>query len=307
MTGGISESYSISSLDYNEFWEYLQKAEKQKSLVTASIDKTEHNWEIRQVGLIDNHEYAITKTDVFNGERLIRLRNPWGKLEWLGPWSDKSYEARMYGLPIADDGEFWMPYEYFIRYFVDVYLVHKDLNVFLTDEYENENGRLNWQLIYFEGQWARDENAGGSEDHESFCTNPQFFINLSNQGVQNIPLVVSLQTSYESQDISKKINIFRIKDDNFIGSFANSHVKFNMQDLTKEYIGYKDLNYERARETTVKMVLQPGYYVIIPYTKKKNLEAKFFLRIFAATKLKNDGSIDLNNLLPSLLNQRTFF
>lgn len=46
---------------------------------------------------------------------LIRLRNPWGKGEWNGPWSDRSWEwdslperdQELLSVRIRNDGEFW--------------------------------------------------------------------------------------------------------------------------------------------------------------------------------------------------------
>ena len=46
---------------------------------------------------------------------MLRLRNPWGKKEWNGAWSDRSKEWRsvetetktQLGLTIDNDGEFW--------------------------------------------------------------------------------------------------------------------------------------------------------------------------------------------------------
>lgn len=50
-----------------------------------------------------NHAYSLNDImefdDPFNkGEkvRLLRLRNPWGKSEWLGAWSDNSEEMKKY-------------------------------------------------------------------------------------------------------------------------------------------------------------------------------------------------------------------
>lgn len=61
-------------------------------------------------GLILNHAYSLNDVmdfpDPFNkgGKdiRLLRLRNPWGKSEWLGAWSDKSPEIEKYRGVIED-------------------------------------------------------------------------------------------------------------------------------------------------------------------------------------------------------------
>ena len=47
------------------------------------------------MGLIADHAYSILKIRVIKhpikGEvTLIKLRNPWGKKEWKGEWSDDS-------------------------------------------------------------------------------------------------------------------------------------------------------------------------------------------------------------------------
>ena len=45
-------------------------------------------------GLYAGHAYSITSVHKFNTSsgqvRLVRLRNPWGKTEWKGAWSDGS-------------------------------------------------------------------------------------------------------------------------------------------------------------------------------------------------------------------------
>jgi len=55
--------------------------------------------------LILNHAYGVSDILEFDDEfdrtkqgkiRLLRLRNPWGKSEWVGAWSDKSEEFKKY-------------------------------------------------------------------------------------------------------------------------------------------------------------------------------------------------------------------
>jgi calpain-5 len=56
------------------------------------------------------------------------LQNPWGEKEWNGPWSDNSTEwelvttaqKEMLGITVDEDGEFWMPWDEFTRYFTDI-------------------------------------------------------------------------------------------------------------------------------------------------------------------------------------------
>lgn len=55
----------------------------------------------------------------------MRLRNPWGAVEWNGSWSDNSSEwneipqhvKEQIGLTIDDDGEFWMNFVDWVYHF----------------------------------------------------------------------------------------------------------------------------------------------------------------------------------------------
>ena len=46
-------------------------------------------------GLTSNHYYTITKVVRFSQKvDLLRIRNPWGKDEWKGSWSNYSDEMK---------------------------------------------------------------------------------------------------------------------------------------------------------------------------------------------------------------------
>ncbi len=54
------------------------------------------------------------------GERLLRVRNPWGDTEWQGPWSDGSEQwtpewMQLLNHRFGDDGMFWISYKDFLR------------------------------------------------------------------------------------------------------------------------------------------------------------------------------------------------
>ncbi|XP_066216246.1 calpain-9 [Saccopteryx leptura] len=91
-TGGVTETFTTKEAPVN-FYEILEKALKRGSLVGCSIDtRTAAESEARTpFGLIKGHAYSVTGIDQVNfcGQKveLRRVRNPWGQVEWNGPWS----------------------------------------------------------------------------------------------------------------------------------------------------------------------------------------------------------------------------
>jgi len=72
-----------------------------------------------QLGLVTGHAYgllAACEVPDANGEtvKIVKIRNPWGKFEWTGEWSDSSDTWTPEAREIAnfddavDDGSFWM-------------------------------------------------------------------------------------------------------------------------------------------------------------------------------------------------------
>lgn len=82
---------------------------------------------MKKVGLVDAHAYSLIGATVLNldnggTQRLLKIRNPWGKKEWSGDWSDKSElwtdsTKKQVDLVDADDGTFWIAFEDYITFF----------------------------------------------------------------------------------------------------------------------------------------------------------------------------------------------
>ena len=101
--GTPCQEYSLKALEDNKqeamLWDMLVEADKYRYPVTASINSTQrcNADDIRNFGLCDFHSYTMMRClPVQLQERgkeyrfMLQLRNPWGKKEWLGPWSDYS-------------------------------------------------------------------------------------------------------------------------------------------------------------------------------------------------------------------------
>ncbi|KLU88676.1 hypothetical protein MAPG_07661 [Magnaporthiopsis poae ATCC 64411] len=120
LTGGVtSELYTSDILDKEYFWkEELLKVNKD-FLFGCSTGIWGRGLGERK-GIVELHAYSVMKAVEIEGQRLVLLKNPWGKHEWKGPWSDGSKEwtpewlSRL-GHRFGDDGAFWIAYEDLLR------------------------------------------------------------------------------------------------------------------------------------------------------------------------------------------------
>ncbi|KAK5994899.1 Calpain-D [Cladobotryum mycophilum] len=116
LTGGVtSEIFTTDILDKEYFWKEELLKVNQDFLFGCSTGVWGMNWGERK-GIVELHSYSIQKAVEIDGKRLLRLKNPWGKGEWKGPWSDGSKEwtpewLEKLGHRFGDDGDFWIAYE----------------------------------------------------------------------------------------------------------------------------------------------------------------------------------------------------
>lgn len=121
LTGMPVQEYSTADQHQDEMWEIIHSGQKKNYVMTASCVHSIH-------GLISGHAYTLVDTveleDKKNGEmlKLIKMRNPWGKEKYVGPWSDEDDRwtddlKAQTNHTSADDGIFWMKYTDFKKAF----------------------------------------------------------------------------------------------------------------------------------------------------------------------------------------------
>ncbi|KIK66127.1 hypothetical protein GYMLUDRAFT_257995 [Collybiopsis luxurians FD-317 M1] len=127
LTGGVSTFYSTNDiLDPDRFWnEELTKANQDRlfgcSYQPLNTNRS-GNYNAKINGLVGNHAYSVLRAVEVKGKRFVIVRNPWGKTEWTGPWSDGSKEWTKewldalpeIGHSFGDDGQFIMEYKDFL-------------------------------------------------------------------------------------------------------------------------------------------------------------------------------------------------
>ncbi|XP_039593804.1 calpain 2, (m/II) large subunit, like isoform X2 [Polypterus senegalus] len=310
-TGGIAEVYELRR-PHPQLFKIISKALQTGSLLGCSIDITSsaETEAVTSQKLVKGHAYSLTGAEEvdYRGrpEKLIRIRNPWGQVEWTGPWSDNSREwsqisagekSRLSNR--SEDGEFWMSFNDFLRHYSRVEICN------LTPDALTSNRYKKWDLSRFEGNWRRGSTAGGCRNYPTtFWTNPQYVIKLDeadddpdDNEVGCSFLVGLIQKNRRSQ---RKMG----EDMHTIG--------FAIYEIPKECIGQKAVhlnkdyflrNQSKARSETFinlrevcsRFKLPPGEYLVVPSTFEPNKDADFCLRVFAekhAEAIEMDDKID---------------
>ncbi|KAK1785126.1 hypothetical protein P4O66_018540 [Electrophorus voltai] len=200
-TGGIAYTRPVSSRTPPVLWRTLTAALSRGSLLSCFIQaKTvKEIGTVTTEGLVKGHAYAITATDKVHRKTeevlLVRLRNPWGFVEFCGPWSDKckdwdgidSAEKTRIHLNIEEDGEFWIGMEDFCRLFDTVELCSVSPDSDDAEDSDAVTTTSSWALTSHKGSWVPMCSAGGSRKYQrTFWKNPQFHLVLSQQDVEDV-------------------------------------------------------------------------------------------------------------------------
>ncbi|KNC51799.1 calpain-B [Thecamonas trahens ATCC 50062] len=269
MTGGQSEMVEFrkeeneADVRSGKVWKKMLKYRKAKYLMGCGSNAGKDT-QTSKNNIVQGHAFAILDVVEVDGHRLIKLRNPWGKVEWTGDWSDKSplwtrrLKAKL-GWVDADDGEFWICYDDFVREFRNLYVCR-----LFPDS---------WHATGIASQWDA-ETAGGCVNYDTCKDNPQFLLKVSvpteafvtlakdmlNNEVEHIAFSI-----YHTKDASSKI------DPQYARSGDRVATSGKLSSL---------------REVSCETKLAPGKYIIVPTTYKPGQLGRFVIAIHSNKALK---------------------
>ncbi|XP_003447598.1 calpain-1 catalytic subunit [Oreochromis niloticus] len=293
-TGGVTEMYDLNKAP-SDLFSIIRRAVERGSLLGCSIDITSAN-DMEAVTfkkLVKGHAYSLTGVEEVsyrgNMTRLVRIRNPWGEVEWTGAWSDNSREwdsidasSRSRLQNRSEDGEFWMSFNDFLREFSRLEICN------LTADALESSQVKKWSSSLFQGEWRRGSTAGGCRNYPaSFWLNPQFKIMLQNpdkQGSPDCSFVVALMQKdrrkkrREGQDMETiGFALYEIPDE-FKGS-SGVHLKRDF--FLSHASSARSETFINLREVSSRLKLPKGEYIIVPSTFEPNKESDFVLRVFS--------------------------
>ncbi|XP_055963024.1 calpain-8 [Sorex fumeus] len=301
-TGGISEFFDLKKPPAN-LYPIIRKALRTGSLVACSIDVSSaaETEAITSQKLVKSHAYSVTGIEEvdFRGrsEKLIRLRNPWGEVEWTGAWSDNAPEwnsidpRRREELDKnAEDGEFWMAFSDFLRQFSRLEICNLSPDSLSSEEVHK------WNLVLFNGRWTRGSTAGGCQNHPAtYWTNPQFKISLdevddSQEESASEPLCTLLLGLMQKNRRRQK----RLGEGMLSIGYAIYKVPQALENHTDVHLGRdffqrhrpsaRSSTYVNLREVSDRVQLPPGEYLVVPSTFEPFKDGDFCLRVFSEKK-----------------------
>ncbi|XP_063297601.1 calpain-14-like [Pelobates fuscus] len=289
-TGGVNLTIKLAEAP-PDLWQIMIRAANSGSLMGCQTRSGPEM--VLENGLVAGHAYTVTGirkvTSKSGSENLVRLRNPWGKIEWKGNWSDRSHKWDQLGFKerlllrkTREDGEFWMSIEDFEAHFVELVICK-----LTPDLISHENGKQ-WTLSMQCGKWTPGSTAGGRMTYTDFYwKNPQYRLKIFHgddmeKSTNSCDVLVSLLQKQNNKHRNQSpplfigLSIFKVPLD-FQGIGSRLPQMFF---LTHRPVNNKCV-FINEREVTQDFRLLPGSYVIVPSTAEPDQECEFILRVFS--------------------------
>ncbi|USW56034.1 Putative cysteine peptidase, cysteine active, peptidase C2, calpain, catalytic [Septoria linicola] len=120
LTGGVAVILNPEDImDKDRFWTEQLSQVNVKYLFGGGSKPTGSK------GFVGGHAYAVLDKFEEGDLKLLKLKNPWGEVEWEGDWSDgsKLWTAEMMTKlkhTFGDDGIFWISYKDFLKHFYSI-------------------------------------------------------------------------------------------------------------------------------------------------------------------------------------------
>ncbi|XP_072313965.1 calpain-1 catalytic subunit-like [Eucyclogobius newberryi] len=294
-TGGVHLTIQLSQPPA-DLWELMCRAGTCTSLMSCGTTKGDNK--VLPNGLVQGHAYTVTgvKEVLSSGKtvQLVRVWNPWGRVEWNGDWSDLSplwqsvsSQDRDLCLSVSDNGEFWMSLQDFCQSYNDLDICSP------SPEFLDGTASCHWNCQMYEGRWVAGTTAGGCRNNkDTFWTNLQYHIKVQNDkhltgDEKNI--LVSLMQKPDKRN-RRLVHNFHIGFSVF--EYKSTRGKLPASFFSSSAPIFQTMEFMNAREVVEFFTLSPGEYIIVPSTFRPNETASFLLTICSKAQIQQNNCED---------------
>lgn len=246
LTGGVTtEIYTTNILSKEKFWTN-ELCKLNKEFMFDASDPIYREWmgwdessqwvsrvrKERRKGVVERHAYAVLDVYEGYGERLVKVRNPWGEQEWDGAWSDGSPQWTAAWLDrlahkFGDDGVFWMSYKDFLH------------------QYKHIN-----RTRIFDDSWYTAQKWASVQ------------VPFSNIDYQQTKFTISVPEDTETVIVLSQL------DERYFCGLGGKYgyrlqFRISKSENEDEYIARSRPNYELNRSTNIELYLRKGTYTVL--------------------------------------------
>ncbi|XP_072525091.1 calpain-9 [Salminus brasiliensis] len=272
MTGGVTEVLMVHSLP-QALGSFLRPLLARGTLINCA--NTQGPLEKRnELGILFKHAYTVTGLETvrtkYGPVELVRVRNPWGKVEWEGPWSDSKgvewssvsrVEQQRLERVAVEDGEFWMSVSDFRQNFEVMEVCH------LSDDTLSGGGACRpWTCTSYHGRW------------DSFSGAPQYQLTLLEEDDDpadpelTCSFLLALMQKHTRQRgilVPAQLSIYKARSENSLLTPLDISL---LRPVLSSGV-------QQQREVVLRGRLAPGHYIIVPSASENLHSTEFLLRI----------------------------
>nr|XP_009929533.1 PREDICTED: calpain-10 [Opisthocomus hoazin] len=323
LTGGIAERWTLKdpgrNMEKEKTGMVLEKAVfrrlmnlKEQCVISCSILNS------RQGSSELGEFHAFIVIDMLNLSEasgkdivLLRIRNPWGRRCWRGPWCEGGQGWSQLDPVVASEllsqiqeGEFWVDEEEFFREFDEITMGFPVNEEGLLQSLYTEKVLYHSQNLF--GSWVRGQSAGGCRNNSSFPTNPKFWLRVCEKSEVCIALLQK-HRKYSADWVGRIQNLSHLAEEHLSLTEGVQGKNYQAVGLHVWKVEKKRFNLPKTlsappvvgtvchsydREVHVCCDLSPGFYLVVPSTFLKDVVGNFLLRVFST------GRISLSELKP---------
>mmetsp|Transcript_16174 Transcript_16174/g.21413 ORF Transcript_16174/g.21413 Transcript_16174/m.21413 type:complete len:978 (+) Transcript_16174:224-3157(+) len=337
LTGGSSEKVLLTEdkikalIEDGSLWLKVLNYMKWGYLLCCSMSDAQADMEDEdESGIIKNHAYTILDVTEAGGFHFVRVRNPWGKGEWRGDWSDRStwwddYPEILQELSSnpdkpwsrdTQDGTFWITFEDFCTHYNKIYVCR----IFPDEQFRQ---------YCIHGEWA-GKTAGGDhkvwvdyDDDEEILEQQGKFKRAfkKTQGITVIPdsdpyWFNNPQYRITSSSASECYISLMQQDRRAASQLRENYpIAFEVCKMRKNAehprVWEKDPDqvvadsaasnfasrFPQREVSKGNIKLEPGFaYNVVPHASQKGKEGRFILRVFSRSTLRVERIPDTNTI-----------